>query len=206
MLAVASLCSAQSRFAQRLLKRTRLRAGIGHTNESAARARTDPCAALNGWWKKTVICQSFRDYKHITEIYLMGSISGGDVDVRGTLPATIGALSHLQALSIVGSGVRGTIPPSLGEVASLNMVWFDHNPHLGGSLPLSLAQLNLSVLELHYSNFSGALPPLDYLAIPDCMLYNDRWSATRQRGASMGNNVFTCPLPHGADSCGAVCA
>ena len=85
---------------------------------------------------------------------------------------------------------------------SLSMLWMDHNPALGGSIPLSFSQLHLSVLELHYSNFSGALPPLDFLSIADCMLYNDRWRAPATAVAAAGNNVFACPLPEGGESCG----
>ena len=75
---------------------------------------------------------------------------------------------------------------------------------MGGALPASLASLNLTVLEAHFSNFNGVLPVLDYAAIPDCTLYNDRWTASRQ--GRPGNNVFACPLPPGAETCGAVCA
>jgi hypothetical protein len=174
---------------------------VGHKNETAVAARTNPCGALSDWWKKTIICSSYRDYKHITEIYLMGIGAPGSRDVRGVLPPSIGGLQGLIALSIVNADVYGVIPAALGEIPTLSMVWFDHNPALGGALPLSMSQLKLSVLELHYSNFSGVLPPLDYLEIADCTLYNKRWPSM----PTAGNNVFACPLPHGADSCGAVC-
>lgn len=71
------------------------------------------------------------------------------------------------------------------------MIWLDHNPLLSGPIPTGLATLELSVLELHRSNFSGVLPELNYTAIPDCTL-NDL--------------VFQCPLPRGAETCGALCA
>lgn len=120
------------------------------------------------------------------------------IDVRGVLPASIGQLRHLVALSIVSTGLTGEVPPSLGSIKGLEMIWLDHNPTLGGPIPLTFNQLNLSVLEIHYSNFSGALPPLDYLDIADCTMYNDRWS-------NAGGGRFDCPLPRGAESCGAVC-
>ena len=112
------------------------------------------------------------------------------------------ALQHLTALSIVSSRVHGELPLSLGHIPSLKMIWLDHNPALGGDVPTTFAQLDLSVLELHFSNFSGVLPALDYLGIADCTLYNDRWSRAT---AAPGNNKFACPLPHGAESCGAMC-
>ena len=70
-----------------------------------------------------------------------------------------------------------------------------------GTFPTSFEARKLAVLELHYSNFSGFLPALDYASIADCMLYNNRWTNTDHQG----NNVFTCPLPPGAAACGAVC-
>ena len=88
-------------------------------------------------------------------------------------------MARLIALSIVSTDVHGVIPAALGEIPALGMVWLDHNPSLGGALPLSMARLELSVLELHYSNFSGALPPLDYLGIADCTLYNQVSTITR---------------------------
>ena len=47
--------------------------------------------------------------------------------VRGVLPASIGSLQWLTALSIVSSGVTGQLPPALGQLRSLKMVWLDHN-------------------------------------------------------------------------------
>eukprot|EP01051_Picozoa_sp_SAG22_P015798 SAG22_NODE_2123_length_2975_cov_22.253477_3_plen_84_part_00 len=45
---------------------------VGHDGRTgAAAARLDPCGGLSGWWDKTVVCTAERDYKHITEIYLM---------------------------------------------------------------------------------------------------------------------------------------
>ena len=137
------------------------------------------------------------------EIYLMGTAAG---DIRGQLPSSaVAGLTHLLALSIVDTQLTGTLPPELGGLPALKMLWLDHNRQLGGRLPPSLANLNLTVLELHFSGFSGPLPPLDYAAIPDCTMYNDRrWRNTD--GNNNGNNVFDCPLPPGAEVCGAVCA
>ena len=74
------------------------------------------------------------------------------------------------------------------------MLWLDHNTKMTGPLPASLSKIGnqLSVLELHFSGFSGRtmLPALPFDNIPDCTL----------NGLS-----FACPLPAGADTCGAVC-
>jgi len=63
---------------------------VGHNNASAAAARTNPCAALSDWWKKTIVCSKFRDFSHITEIYLMG------LDIHGVLPASFGAFKQVS--------------------------------------------------------------------------------------------------------------
>ena len=61
--------------------------------------------------------------KHISEIYLMGQRPGatGEMDVKGVLPASIGQLQHLVALSIVNSGLAGDLPPTLGDIPALKM-------------------------------------------------------------------------------------
>ena len=174
---------------------------VDEAGKSLAHMRLDPCS-VNQYWKKKIVCVQYRGYLTLTELYLMGR------DLDGTLPGTIAQLSHLRVLSIVSSNVAGVVPQALGEIPTLEMLWLDHNQNLGGTIPSSLSKLSLSVFEMHYSNFSGVLPALDYLSIPDCMLYNDRFNATRVQLAAVegGNNMFACPLPPGAATCGAVCA
>ena len=177
--------------------------GVDWVGGTAA-ARLNPCGATWTDWTKSIVCTQERDMKHISEIYLMGQrIPGatGQIDVNGVLPASISRLQHLVALSIVNSGLTGSLPPSLGEIPSLKMIWLDHNPKLGGAIPITFAHLNLTVLEIHYSNFSGPLPPMNFAEIPDCTMYNDNWSGA----GPLGSPTFACPLPHGAETCGAVC-
>ena len=112
--------------------------------------------------------------------------------VTGTIPASIAKLDALAALSLVGTRLTGSLPAEIGTMRGLEMLWLDHNPHLGGAIPGSFKGLDgqLTAFELHHSNFSGPLPELAWAAIPDCTL-NDL--------------VFDCPLPRGAETCGAAC-
>jgi hypothetical protein len=147
--------------------------------------RVDPCGCSGTDWDKWLVCSTLRDFAHITELYLLSPL------INGTLSPSITNFKQLQALSIVGTSITGVLPPALGEMTALEMIWLDHNPYLSGPVPSSLLQLpKLSVLELHRSNFSGVLPPLDYRSIYDCTL---------------NGMVFDCPLPPGAETCGAVC-
>lgn len=150
--------------------------------------RTDPCgtpvnASKDGWDVK-VKCSSRRDALHISELYLLGP------GIRGTMPASFTRLTGLQALSIVSSNLSGELPSAMGDMASLSMLWLDHNPLLVGTIPSTLGRLALDVLELHRSGFGGRMPRLNYEDIADCTL---------------GGMVFECPLPPGAETCGAVC-
>jgi hypothetical protein len=147
--------------------------------------RADPCGCNSGAWDKYINCNAKRGVQRITELYLLGPT------VQGEIPEAISHLSALVALSLVETGIRGALPSSFGQLGALEMLWLDHNPHLGGSLPASFAGLtSLTAIELHRSNFSGPLPLLPWDTIPDCTL---------------NNLSFACPLPPGAAKCGASC-
>jgi len=157
------------------------RGNNGHCNGDL---RTNPCGCSN-YWQKTVRCATKRDFKRITEIYLLG------FDVRGHIPSSIAKLDELVALSLVDTQLEGTLPPAMGTMTNLEMVWLDHSRNLGGPIPESFTGLaKLTAFELHMSNFTGRLPPMNYAGIADCTLNGLR---------------FACPLPYGAETCGAAC-
>lgn len=175
------------------------RAGCGvdaATGESLM--RTNPCGC-NAFWQKNVVCTGTRDLKRITEIYLLGS------EVTGSLipsapssapPSFLGNFTALVALSLVSTNITGTLPSDIFDrLTNLQMVWLDHNPNLGGAIPQSLSSIpdgQMTAFELHGSAFDGALPNnVDWAGIPDCTL---------------NGLIFDCPLPTGAETCGAACA
>eukprot|EP01065_Artemidia_motanka_P001291 TRINITY_DN1059_c0_g1_i1.p2 TRINITY_DN1059_c0_g1~~TRINITY_DN1059_c0_g1_i1.p2 ORF type:complete len:496 (+),score=191.29 TRINITY_DN1059_c0_g1_i1:68-1555(+) len=146
--------------------------------------RLDPCGC-GAQWKKSIQCSSLRNFKSIEELYILGD------EVTGTIPASIAELQNLKALSLVDTKLTGSLPESMGSMKKLQFLWLDHNPSLGGAIPMSMAQIpNLIAFELHFSNFTGALPPFPFRAINDC---------------HVDGNVFACPLPKDAETCGAVC-
>ena len=81
---------------------------------------------------------------------------------------------------------------SFGDLSNLEFkaLWLHHNPRLGGQLPASLAKLSPYALELHSCNFTGALPPMAFYNISNCLMYG---------------NPFACPIQAQALSCGATC-
>ena len=155
--------------------------------------RSDPCGCSPVWQTSVVCGATARDLRRITEVYLMGP------EVSGALPPSAGNLTALAALSLVGTQLTGTVPEAVAALPSLSMVWLDHNPSLGGAVPASFGGRGgasglapLTAFELHMSNFSGRLPEdIDYAGIPDCALN--------------GPQTFACPLPPGAETCGATC-
>jgi len=152
-------------------------------SQDCSSVRLDPCGCKR-IWQKNVVCTGMRDFSHITELYMLSG------NLTGAFPSALTKLTELRALSLVDTRITGSLPDNWGDLKNLEMMWLDHNPTLGGPLPQSMNKLKLSVIELHRSNFSGTLPPLDYRNIADCTL-NDL--------------VFDCPLPFGAEVCGALC-
>jgi hypothetical protein len=149
--------------------------------------RTDPCGC-DEFWQRSVVCNDKRDLLRISEIYLLGDV------VQGTIPSTIGDFTALVALSLVATNITGSIPDNIGDMTSLEMVWLDHNTLLEGEIPQTLSQLSgqLSVFEAHGTALTGSLPDgVDWASIPDCTL---------------NGLTFNCPLPEGAETCGAACA
>lgn len=111
--------------------------------------------------------------------------------VQGILPESIAEFRQLTSLSMVETHIRGVLPAIMGTMSKLVYLWLDHNPHLGGEIPVTMLNMTqLYAFEIHYSNFTGKLPPLQWQRVADCALQG---------------NKFSCPLPPGASTCGASC-
>ena len=76
----------------------------------------------------------------------------------GTLPSSLGSLTKLTELSLLGNQLSGTIPSSLGNLTNLEILQLNQN-QLTGSIPSSLGSLtNLTVLNLWDNQLTGTLP------------------------------------------------
>jgi len=146
--------------------------------------RLDPCGCTEGRWGHLIVCNSFQDYQHIHEIYLLEN------NMKGQIPSSIHKFSTLLALDLSENDIYGSVPAELGEIGSLGALWLHHNPKLGGPLPRTLLKPNFYALELQACNFSGPLPPMNFWNISNCLVYG---------------NVFECPCPEQAKSCGCAC-
>ncbi|CAD6342379.1 unnamed protein product [Miscanthus lutarioriparius] len=82
-------------------------------------------------------------------------------DLGGPLPATIGSLSNLENLILVGCSFSGEIPKELGQLSKLIFLSMNSNK-FSGSIPASLGRLSkLYWFDLADNKLSGGLPVFD---------------------------------------------
>jgi hypothetical protein len=123
----------------------------------------------------------------------MDGVSAQSNRFTGSIPSTIGMLTRLTDLRVVGNLLNGTIPSTIGMLTGLRRLALGNN-QLTGPVPKELAQLNqLNYIELSDNQLTGLLPAFDFANITGC--------------CRMDEDVFTCPLPTGANKCvgGALC-
>ncbi|BAP57480.1 hypothetical protein THII_3183 [Thioploca ingrica] len=78
--------------------------------------------------------------------------------LKGSIPNSLGNLSHLQEIYLNSNYLSGFIPDSLGNLSSLQILWLDNN-QLSGTIPNSLGNLNnLQWLCLDRNQLSGFIP------------------------------------------------
>lgn len=70
----------------------------------------------------------------------------------------IGNLPKLRSLTIVDSLVGGWLPSEIGSLISTTSLQLRDSPHLTGTLPTELGDLNLTSFVLDDVNFNGTLP------------------------------------------------
>jgi hypothetical protein len=120
----------------------------------------------------------------------------GDNQLDGTIPSTISQLTRLIRLDL-GSAqlessnnkLKGSIPTAIGQLTQLINLDFGYNS-LTGSVPtelLELKQLTSTLGLMGNTHLTGVLPGFNFTKIALC--------------CRMDGDVFTCPLPPGAEKC-----
>ena len=81
-----------------------------------------------------------------------------EAELSGSLPSTLGELTHLSFLHLDRNQLKGTIPPELGDLENLVYLWLSYNS-LSGPIPQELGNLtNLESLWLGINSLSGPIP------------------------------------------------
>jgi hypothetical protein len=79
-------------------------------------------------------------------------------NLRGTLPTTLGNLTHLWLLNLIENHLTGSIPTTLGNLTNLGSLYLQYN-QLTGPIPTTFGNLtNLGYLGLFDNQLSGSIP------------------------------------------------
>ena len=106
---------------------------------------TDPCDP--GYFWAGLTCTD----GVVTRLYFSGALNG-------TIPSSLGLLSHITGMTIYQTSLTGELPSQLALCTKLVTLWMSHN-HLSGSLP-DLGSLSLlETLDLSSNAFSGHSRP-----------------------------------------------
>ncbi|KAF0715169.1 Aste57867_3531 [Aphanomyces stellatus] len=106
---------------------------------------TDPC--LNGWYGV-----------HCNTKGQIISLTLGNNNLRGYLPAAFARLTAIQILDVSGNYLTDTVPLTLGDLKSLKTLRLDHNAFTG-TVPASLATLpHLMTLYVVYCLYVSTVP------------------------------------------------
>jgi Leucine-rich repeat (LRR) protein len=108
--------------------------------------------------------------------------------LQGTIPTAIGQLQQLTTLALASNSLQGIIPAAIGQLQQLTYLSLDVNSFTG-TVPQSLTTLrHLSFIALDNNpHLTGKLPAFNFSQFTQC--------------CAMGVDVFTCPLPAGANTC-----
>ncbi|KAJ3279598.1 hypothetical protein HDU79_000447, partial [Rhizoclosmatium sp. JEL0117] len=90
---------------------------------------------------------------HLKELFMGRNL------LSGPIPSELGLLASLEILHLRANSLSGPIPPSLGNLSNLQQLHLDDNL-LSGSIPVELYNLsNLDTLNLNVNTLSGPIPP-----------------------------------------------
>jgi hypothetical protein len=105
----------------------------------------------------------------------------------------------LRHSSLFNSGLRGTLSNAIGafvdmRIFSIGGISTTGGPGLTGSVPASMSawkKVEYFSIDGNNNKFVGALPPLNYIAMKECVLMVAPFAG------HFSGNYFSCPFPPG---------
>ena len=118
--------------------------------------------------------------------------------LTGTLPPSLGTLTALKRLAVMGNALYGSIPPSLGGASSLQRLELNSN-QLVGEVPAAIGNISsLNELWLSENKLSGFGGPLTQ-DFSSCSL------PATEACCDLSHNAFACPAWLNSTTCVATC-
>lgn len=150
---------------------------VGFSNWSGIKVKAFRIGKTNVYVKRVIEIDLNRHY-------LFGNEEAGR---KGTIPNSLGMLTHLRKLNLCYNFIVGSIPPSIVKLAELTEVRLEFN-HLSGNLPQGMSALgNLKKLSIDHNKIGGNINELAKLsAITDLNIHENLFSG--QVPESMADN------------------
>ncbi len=165
---------------------------------------TNTLAGNQPWDTNIPVCDWFG--VTVTDGLITG-VNLNNTGLSGTLPATLGNLSNLTEIYLIGNNLSGNIPVQLGNLSNLEYLYLYFN-NLSGSIPLELGNLsNLKHLYLYSNNLSGGIPSelgnllnLEFLILSDNQFTGSippqLGNLSKLQGLSLDRNQLTGSIPN----------
>lgn len=150
---------------------------VGFSNWSGIKVKAFRIGKTNVYVKRVIEIDLNRHYLFGNE----------EASRKGTIPNSLGMLTHLRKLNLCYNFIVGSIPPSIVKLAELTEVRLEFN-HLSGNLPQGMSALgNLKKLSIDHNKIGGNINELAKLsAITDLNIHENLFSG--QVPESMADN------------------
>ncbi|MCO5593573.1 hypothetical protein L7F22_047588 [Adiantum nelumboides] len=118
---------------------------------------SDPNGALAGWNGSSNCCS----WNGITcdATGRVVRVKLPQQSLKGTVSASLGALSALKVLILYENNLSGSLPASIGNLSKLQRLCLSGNSAISGAIPASFSKLSsLQLLDLSNNGLAGTLP------------------------------------------------
>jgi Leucine-rich repeat (LRR) protein len=127
-------------------------------------------------------------------------------NLTGTIEEWIGNMTNLQILTLQSNSFIGKIPPSIGNLTQLIQFFYVGKNNFSGSVPSTLWNLKISILDLSHNNFQGSIPiQFGNLDLISLNLSSNKFSGEipktlgqlqQIQTIQMDQNIFTGDIPY----------